>query len=73
MLARDRQNYAQDQQISIRGFGVRAPFGIVGVRLYVDGVPAPMPDGQGQVSRFNLGSAERTEVLRGRFSARCVK
>ena len=68
VLARDRQNYAQDQQISVRGFGTRAPFGIVGTRLYVDGIPASSPDGQGQVSHFNLDSAERIEVLRGPFA-----
>jgi iron complex outermembrane receptor protein len=65
----NRQNYAQDLQISIRGFGARASFGVRGVRLYVDGVPASSPDGQGQVSHFPLGSAERIEVLRGPFSA----
>ena len=69
MLARDRQNYAQDEQISIRGFGARATFGVRGVRLYTDGIPATMPDGQGQVSHFNLDSADRIEVLRGPFSA----
>ena len=65
----DRQNYAQDLQISIRGFGSRASFGVRGVRLYVDGVPATAPDGQGQVSHFPLGLAERIEILRGPFSA----
>jgi iron complex outermembrane receptor protein len=69
VLARDRQDYAQDQQISIRGFGAYAPFGIVGVRLLVDGIPASFPDGQGQVSHFNLDSADRVEVLRGPFAA----
>jgi iron complex outermembrane receptor protein len=69
VLARDRQDYAQDQQISVRGFGANAPFGIVGVRLYVDGIPASFPDGQGQVSHFNLDSAGRVEVMRGPFSA----
>ncbi|MEP7041422.1 MAG: TonB-dependent receptor [Dokdonella sp.] len=69
LLARDRQNYAQDEQISIRGFGARSTFGVRGVRLYTDGIPATMPDGQGQVSNFNLDSAERIEVLRGPFSA----
>lgn len=69
VLARDRQNYAQDTQISVRGFGARSPFGIRGVRLYVDGVPATQPDGQGQISHFNLATAERVEVLRGPFSA----
>ncbi|TAM99829.1 MAG: TonB-dependent receptor, partial [Rhodanobacteraceae bacterium] len=69
VLARDRQNYAQDEQISIRGFGSRATFGVRGVRLYTDGIPATMPDGQGQVSNFDFGGAERIEVLRGPFSA----
>jgi iron complex outermembrane receptor protein len=69
LLTRDRQNYAQDEQISIRGFGARSTFGVRGVRLYTDGIPATMPDGQGQVSNFGLGSADRIEVLRGPFSA----
>ncbi|MCS6944646.1 MAG: TonB-dependent receptor [Sutterellaceae bacterium] len=65
----NRQNHAQDLQISMRGFGARATFGVRGVRLYVDGVPASFPDGQGQVSHFPLNAAERIEVLRGPFSA----
>jgi iron complex outermembrane receptor protein len=69
VVARNRQNYAQDEQISIRGFGSRSSFGVRGVRLYTDGIPATMPDGQGQVSNFSLDSAERIEVLRGPFSA----
>jgi iron complex outermembrane receptor protein len=69
VLARTRQNWAQDEQISIRGFGTRASFGIRSVRLYVDGIPATMPDGQGQVSHFPLGDAARIEVLRGPFAA----
>lgn len=69
VIARDRQNYAQDEQISIRGFGSRSTFGVRGVRLYTDGLPATMPDGQGQVSNFDFGGADRIEVLRGPFSA----
>lgn len=61
----NRQNYAQDLQLSIRGSGARAPFGIRGARLIVDGIPATMPDGQGQASTISLPSAERIEVLRG--------
>ena len=61
----NRQNYAQDLQLSIRGFGSRSTFGIRGVRLIVDGIPATMPDGQGQASNIALGSTQRIEVLRG--------
>lgn len=69
LVVRDRQNQAQDLQVSIRGFGARASFGVRGLRLYADGIPATMPDGQGQVSHFALGAAERVEVLRGPYSA----
>jgi iron complex outermembrane recepter protein len=67
--AQNRQNYAQDLQLSVRGFGARSSFGVRGVRLYSDGIPGTMPDGQGQFSQFDLGSAEHIEVLRGPFSA----
>ena len=67
--AENRQNYAQDVQLSVRGFGARSSFGVRGVRLYSDGIPGTMPDGQGQFSQFDLGSAGRMEVLRGPFSA----
>jgi iron complex outermembrane receptor protein len=69
LVAQNRQNYAQDLQISSRGFGARSAFGVRGVRLIADGVPATMPDGQGQAATFDLDMAERIEVLRGPFSA----
>jgi iron complex outermembrane receptor protein len=65
----NRQNYAQDLQISSRGFGARATFGVRGIRMIADGIPASMPDGQGQSATFDLGSASRVEVLRGPFSS----
>ncbi|MES2207568.1 MAG: TonB-dependent receptor [Pseudomonadota bacterium] len=62
---KNRQNYAQDLQLSVRGFGTRSTFGVRGVRILVDGIPATMPDGQGQVATASLTSARRIEVLRG--------
>lgn len=64
----NRNNYAQDLQISSRGFGARASFGVRGLRLYTDGIPATGPDGQGQLGHADLAGAERVEVLRGPFS-----
>ena len=69
VTALHRQNYAQDLQVSIRGFGARSTFGVRGLRLYADGIPATAPDGQGQVSHFDLLAADRIEVLRGPFSS----
>jgi len=68
LVIQNRQNYAQDLQISVRGFGARAAFGVRGVKLIADGIPATNPDGQGQAATFNLDTAERIEVLRGPFS-----
>jgi iron complex outermembrane recepter protein len=68
VVVQNRQNYAQDLQVSSRGFGARAAFGVRGVRLIADGIPATMPDGQGQAATFDLGSADRIEALRGPFS-----
>jgi len=65
LTLQNRQNYAQDLQLSIRGFGARSTFGIRGVKLYADGIPATMPDGQGQAANFNLSTAQRVEVMRG--------
>src|SRR5687768_11237400 len=69
IVVQNRQNYAQDLQISSRGFGSRATFGVRGLRLIADGIPATMPDGQGQAATFSLGSADRIEVMRGPFSS----
>ena len=65
----NRQNYAQDLQLSMRGFGSRSTYGVRGIRMYVDGIPATMPDGQGYTSNFDLNSIDSVEVLRGPFSA----
>jgi iron complex outermembrane receptor protein len=63
-----RSNYAQDLQMSIRGFGARSTFGVRGIKLLYDGIPASQPDGQGQVAHFALTTADRIEVVRGPFS-----
>ncbi|MGY4531562.1 iron complex outermembrane receptor protein [Pseudomonas sp. TE3786] len=65
LVVQNRQNYAQDLQISSRGFGARSAFGVRGIKLLSDGIPASTADGQGQAATFNLDTAERIEVLRG--------
>lgn len=65
----NRYNFAQNLRISMRGFGARAPFGIRGIRLRVDGIPETLPDGQSQIDTIDLETVERVEVLRGPSSA----
>ncbi|MDY0055812.1 MAG: TonB-dependent receptor [Methyloversatilis sp.] len=64
-----KENYTQEQSLTIRGFGARSAFGVRGVKLLADGIPASTPDGQGGTGLFDLASASRIEVLRGPFSA----
>lgn len=69
ITAQNRTQQAQDPQISSRGFGSRSSFGVRGVRVYVDGIPLTMPDGQGQPGVVDLSSIKSIEVMRGPFSS----
>lgn len=65
VLALERHNFAQDLQVQSRGFGARSTFGIRGISLVVNGIPASALDGQGQAATFALGALDRVQVLRG--------
>src|SRR2546428_11097610 len=65
IVVQNRQNYAQDLQVQSRGFGARSTFGVRRIRTYADGIPASMPDGQGQDATLDRGSAPSIAVLRG--------
>ena len=69
LYMQNRYNFAQDLRISLRGFGARSSFGIRGIRIFVDGIPETLPDGQAQLDSIDIGSAERIEVLRGPASS----
>jgi iron complex outermembrane receptor protein len=69
LFMQNRYNFAQDLRIAIRGFGSRSSFGIRGIKLYVDGIPATLPDGQGGVDSIDIGSLDRIEVVRGPASS----
>lgn len=61
----NRYNYALGERVSIRGFGARAQFGVRGVRVLVDGIPATLPDGQSSMTHVDVKSLGRVEVIRG--------
>lgn len=69
VFAVNRYNFSQDLRLSIRGFGARANFGIRGVRILIDGIPATTPDGQSSVDDIDLDTLERIEIIRGPASA----
>jgi len=65
VLVQNRNNFAQNPRVSIRGFGARAPFGIRGVRVRLDGYPLTTVDGQAQIDAIDPSSVKSVEVLRG--------
>ncbi|MFP4610430.1 MAG: TonB-dependent receptor family protein [Thiohalophilus sp.] len=65
VLVQNRDNFAQNPRVSIRGFGSRAPFGIRGVRVRLDGIPLTTVDGQAQIDAIDSSSIDSIEVLRG--------
>lgn len=65
----NRYNFSQDLRIAIRGFGSRANFGVRGIKLFIDDIPATLADGQSGVDDIDLGSLGRVEVVRGPSSA----
>ncbi len=69
VVARDRGDHSLDQRLAIRGAGARANFGVRGIRVLVDGVPATLPDGQTPLTVLALDLAERIEVVRGPLAA----
>ena len=65
LYLQNRYNFAQGLRLSSRGFGSRAPFGVRGLRLNVDGFPETLPDGQSQLDSIDLFAVEQLTVLRG--------
>ncbi|NUO65232.1 MAG: TonB-dependent receptor [Gemmatimonadaceae bacterium] len=65
----NRYNIALGERITIRGFGARTQFGVRGIHVDVDGVPATMPDGQTTLSHVDAGTIATTEALRGPASS----
>ncbi len=60
-----RSNFAQDNRLSLRGYGARSAFGVRGIRLLVDAVPLTQADGQGQLSSPLSDGLEAVELLSG--------
>jgi iron complex outermembrane recepter protein len=64
-----RYHYAVGERVSVRGFGARSQFGVRGVKILVDGIPATLPDGQSNLDHVDIGTLGRIEVIRGPASA----
>jgi iron complex outermembrane receptor protein len=65
----NRYNYSTGERVAVRGLGARAQFGVRGLKVLIDGIPATLPDGQSTLDHLDLGSLGRAEILRGPASA----
>lgn len=61
-------NFSQDARISIRGNGLRSPFGIRGIKILFDDIPESTPDGQAQLDNIDLNYLQNIKVYRGSAS-----
>lgn len=69
LQVQNRHTDALGDRIVVRGFGARAQFGVRGVQVLVDGIPATMPDGQSTLNHLDLSLLDRVEILRGPAAA----
>lgn len=69
LQVQSRYNEALGDRIVMRGFGARSQFGVRGLQILVDGIPATMPDGQATLNHLDLSLLDRAEVLRGPAAA----
>jgi iron complex outermembrane receptor protein len=61
----DRSHFALGERLVVRGMGWRAPFGVRGVQVLLDGVPLTMPDGQAILDVVEPTTLRQAELLRG--------
>ncbi|RMH23240.1 MAG: TonB-dependent siderophore receptor, partial [Gemmatimonadetes bacterium] len=69
LQVQNRFNPAVGERLAMRGFGARAQFGVRGLKVLVDGIPATLPDGQATLDHIDPGALGRVEVVRGPASA----
>lgn len=61
----DRQNYALGEQMTIRGLGWRAAFGVRGIQVVLNGLPLTIADGQSITNIIDPAFIRRAELVRG--------
>lgn len=69
LQVQNRHNFAVGERIAVRGFGARSQFGVRGLRVLLDGIPATLPDGQTTLDHVDPGALGRVELMRGPASA----
>jgi len=65
LWVQNRSHFALGERLSVRGMGWRAPFGVRGVQVVLDGIPLTLPDGQTYAEIVGPTLIRRAELVRG--------
>ncbi|GMQ82600.1 MAG: TonB-dependent receptor [Rhodothermia bacterium] len=60
-----RNHFAVGERLVIRGMGSRAPFGVRGIQVVLDGIPLTLPDGQSVAGIVDPGMITSVQLIRG--------
>ncbi|MFC3199267.1 TonB-dependent receptor domain-containing protein [Parapedobacter deserti] len=63
------QSTLADSRISIRGNGVRSPWGIRALKIYVNDIPVTETDGTTRIEALDVNNIGRAEIIKGPASS----
>lgn len=63
------QSKPGDARLSIRGSGVRAPWAIRNLKMYINDIPVTQTDGTTRLESINLGDLDHIEIIKGPASS----
>lgn len=63
------QSGLSDSRVSIRGNGIRAPWGIRDVKVYINGIPVTETDGTTRLESIDMSNIGRVEIIKGPASS----
>ena len=63
------QSTLSESRISIRGNGVRAPWGIRNIKIYVNDIPVTEADGTSRIEAMDVNDIGKAEIIKGPASS----
>src|SRR5690606_15003272 len=63
------QSTLSESRISIRGNGVRSPWGIRNIKIYINDIPLTEADGTSRIEALDVNYLGRAEIIKGPASS----
>lgn len=64
-----QQSHLSESRVAIRGNGVRAQYGIRGIKIYLDGIPVTEADGTTRLEAIDVSNLGSAEIIKGPASS----